>query len=298
MSNVKFYAVSDEQALVDLRVKTWTMPGGEPHCSFEDMELLDQWSGHSQILDVRAGTTQDFFEAMAVMSALRGMGMDYFITLFIPYFPGARQDRYTTPGSPLTAKIYADVINQYEFSNVVVFDAHSDVVPAVVKRCVNLSPETAICRILNRSVYDGVIIPDAGATKRYQSLAFTKLQALKARNPETGEIDTYRLCDEPSGKRYLVIDDICDGGRTFLSLAKAVRSINPHTSLDLYTSHGIYSQGLMALQRSYSYIYTSDSFPYNDRRRALGQPDYWQENMDLKLMEDPFYKASVIEVAE
>jgi len=57
----------------------------------------------------------------------------------------------------------------------------------------------------------------------------------------------------------LIVDDICDGGGTFLGLAEELKECN---SGDLYlaVSHGIFSKGSQTLLDNFKSIYSTDSF--------------------------------------
>jgi len=39
------------------------------------------------------------------------------------------------------------------------------------------------------------------------------------------------------------VDDICDGGRTFIESAGLLREAYPEADIHLYVSHGIFSKG-------------------------------------------------------
>ena len=59
--------------------------------------------------------------------------------------------------------------------------------------------------------------------------------------------------------KCLIIDDICDGGGTFIGLAKELKQKNAG-DLYLAVSHGIFSKGLEALNTYFTKLYTTDSF--------------------------------------
>ena len=59
------------------------------------------------------------------------------INLFLPYFPGARQDRVMVAGESLTVKVYANLINDLKLNKVTIFDPHSDVTPALLEKVGN-----------------------------------------------------------------------------------------------------------------------------------------------------------------
>lgn len=68
---------------------------------------------------------------LQLTDAVRRLGAKE-VNLFIPYFPGARQDRVCNKGESLSVKVYADLINNQNYDKVVIFDPHSDVTPALL----------------------------------------------------------------------------------------------------------------------------------------------------------------------
>ena len=58
----------------------------------------------------------------------------------------------------------------------------------------------------------------------------------------------------------VVVDDICDGGRTFIELLKASPTLDCGKSLSLFVTHGIFSQGTKPLfDAGFQFIGRTDS---------------------------------------
>jgi len=82
----------------------------------------------------------------------------------------------------------------------------------------------------------------------------------KKRDVSTGKISGFGCEPLPKGiGRVLVVDDICDGGGTFLGLFDAMNFGTGQVAADLYVTHGIFSQGTAALLSRYGTVYTTDS---------------------------------------
>jgi len=58
---------------------------------------------------------------------------------------------------------------------------------------------------------------------------------------------------------FLVVDDLCDGGGTFIGLGEAIKEINPKARLSLYITHGFFTKGLESLLEYYDRLYTTNS---------------------------------------
>ena len=59
----------------------------------------------------------------------------------------------------------------------------------------------------------------------------------------------------------LIVDDLCDGGGTFLGIANQAEGTVP---LGLYITHGIFSKGFGELGKHFSKIYTTNSYYERD----------------------------------
>jgi ribose-phosphate pyrophosphokinase len=113
------------------------------------------------------------------------------------------------------------------------------------------------------SQFDGIIAPDKGARLRAQGVAdlagLPVYTATKARDEFSGRLSNFAIEGLPDAGRLLVVDDICDGGGTFMGLAEA--SGLDRERLHLYVSHGVFSNdALYNLPLHFARIYTTNSY--------------------------------------
>lgn len=106
---------------------------------------------------------------------------------------------------------------------------------------------------------DFVFAPDKGAIGRtydifnqivaYDNQSCGVITGEKVRNPDTGWITDYNIIEDTdiTGKNVLIVDDICDGGMTFILAAKALKDRGAN-EVYLYVTHGIFSKGLDPLK--------------------------------------------------
>jgi ribose-phosphate pyrophosphokinase len=173
-------------------------------------------------------------------------------TLILPYLPNARADRVFTLGQPLAVKVTCDIINSFNFKEVSITDPHSDVGPALLNNCVVYHQAHLVTGWMDNDFT--LVAPDIGAAKKVFFLAQRLnhrefVQGLKIRDIPTGEIIK---CDIQrgvpiEGKNLLIADDICDGGDSFIYLAKKLKEEGAG-KVGLYISHGIFSKGLGPLE--------------------------------------------------
>ncbi|MFK4481384.1 ribose-phosphate pyrophosphokinase [Curtobacterium sp. AB7] len=205
----------------------------------------------------------------------------------VPYLPGARQDR----GLPFGAKVYADILNGFHLDQVIAFDPHSPVIVGLVDNLTVVTSEQVVRdAVVSAPGYDGgdpytgIIAPDKGAVLRATAVAeacgLPLYRAEKHRNPDTGKLDGFTCEPLPDTGRFLVVDDICDGGGTFMGLAGSTGL--PKERLGLWVSHGVFSGRAAQLADHFGEIVTTDSYPAQnaiDGLRTIALTPYLTEQI-------------------
>ena len=248
-------------ALEEVQYEAFVFAGGEPHIKLEATQLP---GAHVHITQ-RTTSFNDLGLLAVTCDALRRAGAAS-LELTLPYFPGARQDRVMVPGEPLTAKVYATFINQLSLKQVTVFDPHSDVVPALLNAPRVISNVGFAKRVLGGLPAETFLVsPDAGALKKVYAVAAAigehrVIEGSKHRDVRTGALSGFSVSETDLNRRpCLILDDICDGGGTFVGLAEALRNANAG-DLYLAVSHGIFSRGLDELAQVFTKVYCTDAF--------------------------------------
>lgn len=212
-------------------------------------------------------SSDDIFLLLLATDSLRRQGAKA-IRLTIPYLPYARQDRVCNAGEALSIRVLADIINAQKYYSVEVWDAHSDVSVALIDRCTNRPPEDFLSDFEGRFNKANTILvaPDAGSIKKVSSIGkklnmpFVRADKTRA---ITGEITgTVVYSDHIDGKDFLIVDDICDGGRTFIALAEQLRPLTNGRVL-LYVTHGIFSYGTAVFDGIIDTVLVANSFVKN-----------------------------------
>ncbi len=172
------------------------------------------------------------------------------IKLHMPYLPYGRQDKEISNTSTFALLTFALIINQMNFHEVSSIDAHSDVAEEFINNFKNIEPTHYInhasrCLIADTGNLISFAYPDKGASERYNFVV--DIIGHKVRDQETGYIKEYRIEGDPKGKDILIVDDLVDGGMTFILMAKELYKQGAN-SVHLYASHGIFSKGLKVLK--------------------------------------------------
>jgi ribose-phosphate pyrophosphokinase len=243
-------------------------PGGEVQVRFSE-EQSAQFGQADEVLIFATIRDGELMGLAQLNSALDGLG--HYPILFLPYLPYGRADRRFTGGDCAGLRTFAEQINTMNFKKVVTLDAHSEAAWREFDGLIDVSPRLIINTVLERLWRPrmetiimsgvGILLPDAGAS-RYGLR--TNLVASKVRDPQTGKLTEFKVPEKhgfASLSSILIVDDICDGGGTFIGLAEQLKDYG--LELNLYVTHGIFSKGLTELFRYYTHIFTTDSLPQN-----------------------------------
>lgn len=255
-------------------IERFAFPGGERHVR------ISKWaagSGHRDFtLTARVYDASGVMELLLIADAVRRAIPDVTMRLVLPYVPYARQDRVALAGEPLSIAVFCRLINDQQFATVTIADPHSPVTPALLDRVVIEPPSAGIRSLLvDRLARKGplaLVAPDAGASKRVHAIGrefkLEVIQAHKTRNPKTGAVSRIRIEGPVPDRPLLVVDDICDGGSTFIKLSL---ELSKHTRqpICLFVTHGLFSQGVQPLLHHFHGLFAQ--YWADPRSEALAQ---------------------------
>lgn len=274
--------ISYRIASVSTQVRQWFFPdgcvgvninvGSAPiDCNIQKIVLSVRFGGKDESTGCLWSINDDIIALVFTTSALKHQYPMASIHLDMPYVPYARQDRACNIGDAHQLKVVANIINSMDFATVTVVDAHSSVASACFDRFYDIS-QIKIFRSIKSSWREThIVAPDQGATKKAEAFASAVgaagvVTCAKVRDMSTGKILGLRVLDHVDhGMNLLVLDDICDGGRTFIEVAKALTmklSNNGHGfigKLELAVTHGLFTKGVGVVKDFYDEIYTTDS---------------------------------------
>lgn len=242
-------------------VHQFTFPGGEVGVNV-NVTSIDR-SVDNIYLSARVSSSDKLMGMFMATDALERVYPNAKIHLRMPYIPYARQDRVCNAGEALSIKAVARLINAQNYATVSVVDPHSPTAVALIDRCIVTDQFDVFGGIKQDWHKWTIVAPDMGASKKVEEFA-KRVGAKgvicfnKTRELATGKITGMNCLDviDPN-EQYLVLDDICDGGRTFIELAD---HFNSGTTLELAVTHGIFSKGVECVSNVYDKVHTTNSF--------------------------------------
>lgn len=192
--------------------------------------------------------------------------------LRVPYLPFARQDKDVNNFKTFALHPFIAMLNTCIFGKVVTWDLHNPRVLGGLYGHVNVDPTTVHAQLIKDLDIKTIIFPDQGAALRYPWLMerkdLAKAVFAKKRDQVTGKIDGFEILDSSTFAtkgRALIVDDICDGGATFLGIEKELRErgIRESMELHLFVTHGLWSKGKEILTEAGITLWTTNSLPRN-----------------------------------
>lgn len=284
-------------AFSELRFTLLQFSGGEFHFVLKDQSYDDV---EKVVITHRVNTPADIVLLHIAADALRKVGIRD-LDLVMPYLPYARQDRHNEEnyGESFTLEVFANLINLIGFKQIYSLDVHSDVAPALIKNLKSIKNLSYVVRAIQSSrtvtIQNGavttyiknpdpiwLISPDSGANKKanklYSDLSKLEMFTIKGlvkcdkqRDVKTGKLSGFEIPSiDFEGLDCIIVDDICDGGGTFVGLGHELKKRNIN-NLYLFVSHGIFSQGYQDLGTIFKEIYTTNSFKDIDKNYFVHQ---------------------------
>lgn len=262
-------------------VDPWRSPIGYKISHFPDGQQqvtitnFDLFRSHSVKIISRLNNFLDLELIICTVASLRKLGVQG-VQLYTPYFLGGRSDRQFEVGSNSYLKhIICPLINSIGFDKVTIMDPHSYVLPALLnnEECLD---NTELVRFALNDLYGPntedefvLVTPDDGASKKLDGdkglikrIGYRgQLIVCRKIRDEKGELTGTEVpLSFRKGKDYIIIDDICDGGRTFNNIVDEINKDDPKARKFLIVTHGIFSAGFTALAKRFDGIYCTNSY--------------------------------------
>lgn len=226
-----------------------------------------------RVMRIRARAMRDMNDLMLLaqlVDAVTHVCDVSFRHLELPWLPYARQDRHLCAGDSFALRVFAKYLNGIGFDRILVLDPHSEAAAAAVDNLVAIPQYRCVLQhtALREALRAGQLLavaPDAGALKKIHEVvqasgAGEYATMTKRRDVTTGALTGFALLSgEVAGRDVLIVDDICDGGGTFVGAANVLRQAGAR-SVALYVTHGLFSKGVAPLlEGGIDVIYTTTS---------------------------------------
>jgi len=255
----------------DIKFKILVFPDGQPHIKIDTTSCETIDTKETVLIITRIANANDLMLVLFAKNALNYLGFEN-ISLKISYLMAARMDRVMLDGEPFSLKVVSNILNAAGFNKISIFDPHSEVSTAVIEKSYSINNHQFVKEVLaqyqkNNSDDDTskfcLVSPDAGALKKIHKVAaalnhIEVVECMKERDLKTGKLSGFKVfAEDLTNKICFIVDDICDGGGTFIGVAAALKKLHAEKII-LIVSHGIFSKGFVL--ENVDEIYCTDSY--------------------------------------
>ena len=213
---------------------------------FPDEELyiriLDNMAGEDVIIVQTTYPDPNIIELFLLQNAVKEANAKK-VTVVIPYFGYARQDKKFENGEPISAKAIANLIS-LNADRVVTVDPHKEyILDFFTIPAFSCSAVTALTEFLKKKTVDMVLAPDKGALDRAKQSSkiigcdFDYMEKTRI-DGETVKIKPKNL--EVKDKNVAIIDDIISTGGT---MAKSIKELKKNKAKKIFVActHGLFA---------------------------------------------------------
>ena len=169
------------------------------------------------------------------------------VTAVVPYFGYARQDRKSSPRTPISAKLVANMITAAGADRVLTLDLHA----AQIQGFFDIPTDNLwAAPVLVKDIQDHhsrqdlmIVSPDVGGVVRARDIARrldADLAIIDKRRDRAGVSEVVNIIGDVAGRRCIVIDDIVDTAGTLCNAAAALIETGA-SGVYAYVTHGVLS---------------------------------------------------------
>ena len=221
-----------------------------------------------------APVTEHLFELLIFVDAVKRSSAKS-ITVVVPYYGYARQDRKSKPRQPITSRLVADLMKTAGVDRVVCVDLHASQIQGFFSCLVD---EMTAIPLLASHFYDKVgpdwitVSPDHGGVNRARKVAEklnTPLAIIDKRRTKPNEAEVMNIVGAIVGKHCLMIDDMIDTAGSCTEGAKALLAKGAK-SVRIACSHGVFSgpaADRLLGSGIFEEIVTTDSIPLKENMK-------------------------------
>ncbi len=216
-------------------------------------------------------------ETFLIVDAVRRMQPKK-ITMILPWFAYAPQDKIFREGEPLSSEVIIRVFENLGVDRFVTVDIHSKLVLDMFKKKVtHLSARSLFVKYLSdlgiKNSPDWVVATlDKGNVVNSQKIAddlgFRMVKFEKQRDFATGKVTFVKLDGEVNGKKVLIFDDYTSTGQTLVDSAKILKEFG---AVQYYccVTHVIVEETLKKIEESeIDLLLTTNSTRFADKHKS------------------------------
>jgi len=251
MSNVKIFSGSSSRYLAEKIAQVYGSPLGDSvFQKFSDGEMSPYYEESVRGQDVfliqsTFPPADNFLELLLMVDAAKRASAES-VTVVVPYFGYARQDRKDKPRVAIAAKMIANLITAAGADRLVTCDLHADQIQGFFDIPVDHMDGTSIFVPYLKSLkLDNILFasPDVGGVKRTRNFASffaADMVVCDKHRKRANEVASMQLIGDVTGADVILVDDLIDTGGTIARAAELIMD-NGANSVRAVCTHPVLS---------------------------------------------------------
>lgn len=217
-------------------------------CGERYVRLTESIRGMNVFLLQTSGpaVNEDYMELFIAIDAIKRASAKS-ISVIIPHFGYARQDKKAGPREPISAKLMANLITVAGATRIITMDLHADQIQGYFDIPVDhLSSLPLFVRYFtNKELKDLVIVaPDTGrakAAKKFADRLGADLAILHKTRPAHNQAKIMHIIGDVKHKTVIIYDDMVDTGGSVTQGLQALKDNGCNEDVYLATTHPVFS---------------------------------------------------------
>lgn len=251
MSSVKIFAGKGSLPLAEKIAKVYDQPLGKiTSQKFSDGELHVSFNESVRGCDVfliqsTVPPTDNIMELLLMIDAAKRASAKY-VTVVVPYFGYARQDRKDKPRVSIAAKLLANVFSAAGANRLMTMDLHAGQIQGFFDIPVDHLDGSAIFVPFIRNLKLETLVfasPDVGGSARARSYAKffeADMVICDKHRKRANEVASMQVIGDVKGKDVVLVDDMIDTAGTICKAASLIKEKGA-TSVRAVCTHGVLS---------------------------------------------------------
>jgi len=210
------------------------------------VEINDNIRGEEVFIVQSTLGDSNIMELLVIIDACKRASVKE-ITVVIPYFGYARQDRKPRSRTPISAKLMADMLQVAGANRIVTVDLHAGQIQGFFNIPVDdLTARPVFLKDIKESrISDMCIVsPDVGGavrTRHFAKYLDSPISIIDKRREEANKSEVLNIVGNVDGKNCIIVDDIADTCGTLINCANALLEKGA-ASVRAYITHGVLSK--------------------------------------------------------
>lgn len=198
------------------------------------------------IQTLSAPVNDNLMELLVMIDALKRASASS-ITAVVPHYGYSRQDRKSSPRTPISAKLVADMITAAGADRVVTMDLHAGQIQGFFNIPFdNIFASPVILDYIKQEIDNDNLVmvsPDAGGVERarwYAKRLQTDIAMIDKRRTAPNVAKAMNIVGDVKGKDVIIVDDMIDTAGTLVEAAKTLK-VHGAQKIYAFATHGVFS---------------------------------------------------------